>query len=205
MTQQAGGTQEAIHPTVTAPRVLVAEDEALIRLDLVEMLREEGYDVVGQAADGVQAVELAGELRPDLVIMDVKMPRRDGIEAASMIAGERIAPVVILTAFSQRDLVERARDAGAMAYLVKPFGKRDLVPAVELAISRFAELQALEAEVAGLSEQLATRKVVDRAKGLLMSKNKMTEPEAFRWIQRTAMDRRTTMRAVSEAVVDSMA
>ena len=205
MTQQSGGTQEAIHPTATAPRVLVAEDEALIRLDLVEMLREEGYDVVGQAADGVQAVELAGELRPDLVIMDVKMPRRDGIEAASMIAGERIAPVVILTAFSQRDLVERARDAGAMAYLVKPFGKRDLVPAVELAISRFAELQALEAEVAGLSEQLATRKVVDRAKGLLMSKNKMTEPEAFRWIQRTAMDRRTTMRAVSEAVVDSMA
>lgn len=204
MTQQAEGTEVADR-TATAPRVLVAEDEALIRLDLVEMLREEGYDVVGEAADGVQAVELAGALRPDLVIMDVKMPKRDGIEAASMIAEDRIAPVVILTAFSQRDLVERARDAGAMAYLVKPFGKRDLVPAVELAISRFAELQALELEVAGLSEQLATRKVVDRAKGLLMSKNGMTEPEAFRWVQRTAMDRRTTMRAVAEAVIDSMA
>jgi response regulator NasT len=187
-----------------APTVLVAEDEALIRLDLVEMLHEEGYRVVGEAADGEQAVQLAGELRPDLVIMDVKMPKRDGIEAASMIAEERIAPVVILTAFSQRDLVERARDAGAMAYLVKPFGKRDLVPAVELAMSRFAELQALEAEVAGLTEQLATRKVVDRAKGLLMSKNGMTEPEAFRWIQRTAMDRRTTMKVVAEAVIDSL-
>ncbi len=208
MTQQTTETQPATQDQAqpaTAPRVLVAEDEALIRLDLVEMLREEGYDVVGQAADGVQAVELAGELRPDLVIMDVKMPKRDGIEAASMIADARIAPVVILTAFSQRDLVERARDAGAMAYLVKPFGKRDLVPAVELAMSRFAELQALEAEVAGLSEQLATRKVVDRAKGLLMSKKGMTEPEAFRWIQRTAMDRRTTMKAVADAVVASMA
>ncbi|HEY0641299.1 MAG TPA: response regulator [Pseudonocardiaceae bacterium] len=187
----------------TPPRVLVVEDEALIRLDLVEMLREEGYQVVGEAADGVRAVELAGELRPDLVIMDVKMPKRDGIEAASMIAAERIAPVVILTAFSQRDLVERAREAGAMAYLVKPFGKRDLVPAVELAMSRFAELRALEAEVAGLSDQLATRKLVDRAKGLLMTSNAMTEPEAFRWIQRTAMDRRTTMKAVAEAVIDN--
>ena len=186
------------------PRVLVAEDEALIRLDLVEMLHEEGYQVVGEAADGEQAVKLAGELNPDLVIMDVKMPKKDGIEAASVIAGERIAPVVILTAFSQRELVERARDAGAMAYLVKPFGKRDLVPAVELAMSRFAELQALEAEVAGLNDQLATRKVVDRAKGMLMTKNGMTEPEAFRWIQRTAMDRRTTMKAVAEAVLDSL-
>ena len=187
-----------------APRVLVAEDEALIRLDLVEMLREEGYQVVGEAADGEQAVQLAGELHPDLVIMDVKMPKKDGIEAASMIASGRIAPVVILTAFSQRELVERARDAGAMAYLVKPFGKRDLVPAVELAMSRFAELQALEAEVAGLNDQLAARKVVDRAKGMLMTKNGMTEPEAFRWIQRTAMDRRTTMKAVAEAVLDSL-
>jgi len=186
------------------PRVLVAEDEALIRLDLVEMLSEEGYQVVGEAADGEQAVRLAGELNPDLVIMDVKMPKKDGIEAASVIAGERIAPVVILTAFSQRELVERARDAGAMAYLVKPFGKRDLVPAVELAMSRFAELQALEAEVAGLNDQLAARKVVDRAKGMLMTKNGMTEPEAFRWIQRTAMDRRTTMKAVAEAVLDSL-
>ncbi|HEY3261819.1 MAG TPA: response regulator [Pseudonocardiaceae bacterium] len=190
--------------TTAQPRVLVAEDEALIRLDLVEMLREEGYQVVGEAADGEQAVKLAGELNPDLVIMDVKMPKKDGIEAASQIASERIAPVVILTAFSQRDLVERARDAGAMAYLVKPFGKRDLVPAVELAISRFAELQALEAEVAGLTDQLATRKVVDRAKGLLMTKNGMTEPEAFRWIQRTAMDRRSTMKAVAEAVLDNL-
>jgi two-component system, response regulator PdtaR len=188
----------------SGPRVLVAEDEALIRLDLVEMLREEGYQVVGEAADGEQAVRLAGELNPDLVIMDVKMPKKDGIEAASVIAGKRIAPVVILTAFSQRDLVERAREAGAMAYLVKPFGKRDLVPAVELAMSRFAELRALEAEVAGLSDQLTTRKLVDRAKGMLMSKKGMSEPEAFRWIQRTAMDRRTTMKAVAEAVIDNV-
>jgi response regulator NasT len=184
-------------------RVLVAEDEALIRLDLVEMLREEGYEVVGEAGDGEQAVELATELRPDLVILDVKMPKRDGIEAASEIAGQRIAPVVILTAFSQRELVERARDAGAMAYLVKPFSKRDLVPAVELAISRFTELQALENEVAGLTDRLETRKVVERAKGLLMAKQAMTEPEAFRWIQRTAMDRRTTMKAVALVVVEN--
>jgi AmiR/NasT family two-component response regulator len=163
--QQSTAATPGGNDVPVARRVLVAEDEALIRLDLVEMLREEGYDVVGEAADGEQAVQLAGELKPDLVIMDVKMPKKDGIEAASAIASQRIAPVVILTAFSQRDLVERARDAGAMAYLIKPFGKRDLVPAVELAVSRFAELQALEAEVAGLSEQLATRKVVDRAKG----------------------------------------
>jgi response regulator NasT len=190
--------------TVEARRVLVAEDEALIRLDLIEMLHEEGYQVVGEAADGEQAVQLAGELNPDLVIMDVKMPKKDGIEAASMIAKERIAPVVILTAFSQRELVERARDACAMAYLVKPFGKHDLVPAVELAMSRFAELRALEAEVAGLSDRLATRKLVDRAKGLLMSEHSMTEPEAFRWIQRTAMDRRSTMKAVAEAVLENL-
>jgi len=190
----------------TAPqrRVLVAEDEALIRLDLVEMLREEGYQVVGEAGDGEEAVRLAGELRPDLVILDVKMPKMDGIEAASVIAKDRIAPVVILTAFSQRDLVERARDAGAMAYLVKPFAKRDLVPAVELAMSRFSELQALENEVASLTDRLETRKVIERAKGLLMSDQNMTEPEAFRWIQRTAMDRRTTMKAVAEAVVDGI-
>jgi AmiR/NasT family two-component response regulator len=202
--QQSTAAAQAGKDAPAARRVLVAEDEALIRLDLVEMLREEGYDVVGEAADGEQAVQLAGELKPDLVIMDVKMPKKDGIEAASAIASQRIAPVVILTAFSQRDLVERARDAGAMAYLIKPFGKRDLVPAVELAVSRFAELQALEAEVAGLSEQLATRKVVDRAKGLLMAKNGMTEPEAFRWIQRTAMDRRSTMKTVAEAVIDNL-
>jgi two-component system, response regulator PdtaR len=199
-------TQEAAEarPGATARRVLVAEDEALIRLDLVEMLREEGYEVAGEAADGEQAVALATELRPDLVILDVKMPRMDGIEAASSIAGERIAPVVILTAFSQRDLVERARDAGAMAYLVKPFAKRDLVPAIELAISRFAELHALEDEVKGLTERLETRKVVERAKGLLMAEQGLSEPEAFRWIQRAAMDRRTTMKAVADAIVSSI-
>ena len=202
MTQPAAEAQTQ----ATAPqrRVLVAEDEALIRLDLVEMLREEGYQVVGEAGDGEEAVRLAGELRPDLVILDVKMPKMDGIEAASVIAKERIAPVVILTAFSQRDLVERARDAGAMAYLVKPFAKRDLVPAVELAMSRFSELQALENEVASLTDRLETRKVIERAKGLLMSAQGLSEPEAFRWIQRTAMDRRTTMKAVAEAVVDSI-
>ncbi|ASU78350.1 response regulator [Actinopolyspora erythraea] len=185
-------------------RVLVAEDEALIRLDLVEMLREEGYEVVGEAGDGEEAVRLAEELRPDLVILDVKMPKMDGIEAASSIAGERIAPVVILTAFSQRDLVERAKDAGAMAYLVKPFAKRDLVPAIELAVSRFTEVQALEAEAANLSERLESRKTIERAKGLLMSNHDMSEPESFRWLQRTAMDRRTTMKAVAQAVLDSM-
>jgi response regulator NasT len=184
--------------------VLVAEDDALIRLDLVEMLSEEGYAVVGQAGDGEQAVELAEQLRPDMVIMDVKMPKMDGIDAASVIAERRIAPVVILTAFSQRELVERARDAGAMAYLVKPFNRKDLVPAVELAVSRFRELVALETEVAGLADRLETRKAVERAKGLLMSRHGLTEPEAFRWIQRSAMDRRTTMKAVAQAVMDSL-
>ncbi|RRO17632.1 response regulator [Saccharopolyspora rhizosphaerae] len=185
-------------------RVLVAEDEALIRLDLVEMLREEGYQVVGEAGDGQEAVRLAEELRPDLVILDIKMPKMDGIEAASNIAGDRIAPVVILTAFSQRDLVERARDAGAMAYLVKPFAKRDLVPAIELAVSRFTEVQALEAEVNDLSERLEARKTIERAKGLLMSKHNLSEPESFRWLQRTAMDRRTTMKAVAQAVLENL-
>ncbi|GAA4887832.1 MULTISPECIES: ANTAR domain-containing response regulator [Saccharopolyspora] len=185
-------------------RVLVAEDEALIRLDLVEMLREEGYQVVGEAGDGQEAVRLADELRPDLVILDIKMPKMDGIEAASNIAGERIAPVVILTAFSQRDLVERARDAGAMAYLVKPFAKRDLVPAIELAVSRFTEVQALEAEVSNLTERLEARKTIERAKGLLMNNHNLSEPEAFRWLQRTAMDRRTTMKAVAQAVLDNL-
>ncbi|NGY65521.1 response regulator [Lentzea sp. NEAU-D13] len=201
MTQQAAEAQS--EATRKAPRVLVAEDEALIRLDLVEMLREEGYDVAGEAADGEEAVKLATELNPDLVILDVKMPKVDGIEAAQQIAGNRIAPVVILTAFSQRDLVERARDAGAMAYLVKPFAKRDLVPAIELAMSRFSELAALEQEVAGLTERLETRKVVERAKGVLMTKQGLSEPEAFRWVQRTAMDRRTTMKAVAEAVIEN--
>jgi AmiR/NasT family two-component response regulator len=189
----------------TGLRVLVVEDEALIRLDLTEMLTEEGYVIAGEAGDGEQAVELARELRPDLVIMDVKMPKMDGIAAAGSIVDEKIAPVVMLTAFSQRDLIEQARDAGAMAYLVKPFARHELVPAIELAVSRFAEKRALEDEVATLTERLETRKLVDRAKGLLMTRQNMTEPEAFRWIQRTAMDRRTTMKAVAEAIVDGLA
>ena len=188
-------------PETPTRRVLVAEDEALIRLDLKEMLEEEGYAVVGEAADGEQAVEMAGRLRPDLVILDVKMPKLDGIAAAERIAGERVAPVVILTAFSQRDLVERAREAGAMAYLVKPFQKKDLVPTIEMATSRFAEIVALEQEVSGLHERLEARKTVERAKGVLMTEHGLTEPEAFRWIQRTAMDRRTTMRSVADAVL----
>jgi response regulator NasT len=185
----------------TARRVVIAEDEALIRMDLAEMLAEEGYDVVAEAGDGESAVSLAEEHRPDLVVLDVKMPRLDGIAAAQRIAGQRIAPVVILTAFSQRELVERARDAGAMAYLVKPFAKADLVPAVEMAVSRFAELQQLEAEVADLSERLETRKVVDRAKGVLQERLSLSEPEAFRWIQKTAMDLRLSMRQVAEGVI----
>jgi response regulator NasT len=186
---------------VVSRRVLIAEDEALIRLDLKEMLEEEGYVVVGEASDGEQAVSLAFELRPDLVILDVKMPKLDGIAAAERIAAERIAPVVILTAFSQRELVERAREAGAMAYLVKPFGSTDLLPTIEMAVSRHAQIVGLEKEVGGLQEQLEARKVVDRAKGVLMTEHGMTEPDAFRWIQRTAMDRRTTMRSVAEAVI----
>jgi response regulator NasT len=182
-------------------RVVIAEDEALIRLDLREMLQEEGFDVVGEAADGEQAVVLANELKPDLVICDIKMPKMDGITAAGHIAGSRIAPVVMLTAFSQRDLVERARDAGAMAYLVKPFQKRDLLPAIEMATSRFAEMRALEDEVSGLKDRLEARKLIERAKGTLMSAHAMNEPEAFRWIQRAAMDHRTTMRAVAELIL----
>jgi response regulator NasT len=182
--------------------VVIAEDEVLIRMDLAEMLTEEGYDVVGQAGDGARAIELAEELRPDLVIVDVKMPVLDGIAAAEAIAGKRIAPVVILTAFSQRDLVERARDAGAMAYLVKPFSKSDLVPAIEMAVSRFAELSQLESEVADLTERLETRKSVDRAKGVLQEQLSLSEPEAFRWIQKTAMDLRLSMRQVADGVIE---
>ena len=188
-------------PASITRRVVIAEDEALIRLDLAEMLAEEGYDVVGQAGDGEKAIELAEQLRPDLVVLDVKMPRLDGITAAQRIAEQRIAPVVMLTAFSQRDLVERARDAGAMAYLVKPFSKSDLVPAIEMAVSRFAELQLLEAEVADLSDRLETRKVVDRAKGVLQKQLQLSEPESFRWIQKTAMDLRLSMRQVAEGVI----
>ncbi|GED97690.1 ANTAR domain-containing response regulator [Gordonia crocea] len=185
-------------------RVLVAEDDSLIRMDLVEMLREEGYDVVGEAPNGQVAVELTESLRPDLVIMDIKMPVRDGIDAATEIAQKRLAPVVMLTAFSQRDFIEKARDAGAMAYLVKPFSKADLAPAIEVAVSRYRELAALEAEVESVQETLEARKLIDRAKGLLMSQHAMTEPEAFAWIQRAAMDRRTTMRQVAEVVIDNV-
>jgi response regulator NasT len=188
-------------PAAPPTRVLIAEDEALIRLDLREMLQEEGFDVVGEAADGEQAIALAQQLRPDLVICDVKMPKVDGIAAAAYITDARIAPVVMLTAFSQRDLVERARDAGAMAYLVKPFQKHDLLPAIEMATSRFAEIRALESEVSGLRERLEARKLIERAKGTLMTKHALSEPEAFRWIQRAAMDNRTSMRAVAEVVL----
>lgn len=213
MAQQVSeeGTADTAHAAGTADsartglRVLVVEDEALIRLDLTEMLREEGYVVAGEAGDGEQAVDQARALRPDLVIMDVKMPKVDGIAAAALIVEERIAPVVMLTAFSQRELIEQARDAGAMAYLVKPFARHELVPAIELAVSRFAERIALEEEVATLTERLETRKLVDRAKGLLMTRQSLTEPDAFRWIQRTAMDRRTTMKAVAEAVIEGLA
>src|SRR5262252_7807974 len=166
------------------------------------MLEEEGYEVAGEAADGEKAMELAAALKPDLVILDVKMPVLDGISVAEQVAAQQIAPVVILTAFSQRELVERARDAGAMAYLVKPFTKADLVPAVEMAVSRFAEIRALDAEIGSLRERLEVRKLLDRAKGLLQSEHGLSEPEAFRWIQKTSMDRRLTMRKVAEAVIE---
>src|SRR3954468_15525441 len=197
----SGWLGSAAVTTSTPRRVLVAEDEALIRLDLKEMLQEEGYDVVGEAADGEQAVRLAEELMPDLVILDVKMPVLDGISAAERIVSAHIAPVVMLTAFSQRELVERAVDAGAMAYLVKPFAKSDLLPTIEVAVSRHAQLTALEKEVDDLHDRLETRKIVDRAKGKLQADHGMSEPEAFRWIQKTSMDRRTSMRAVADGVV----
>jgi response regulator NasT len=182
-------------------RVLIAEDEALIRLDLKEMLEEEGYTVVAEVGDGRQAVEQARAQRPDLVILDIQMPELDGLSAAEQIAAARVAPVIVLTAFSQRELVERARDAGAMAYLVKPFSKNDLVPAIEVARARFAEMTALDGEVRTLEERLETRKVVERAKGRLMADQGMTEAEAFRWIQRTAMNERTSMKALAERIL----
>ncbi|MBD8020016.1 MULTISPECIES: ANTAR domain-containing response regulator [Brevibacterium] len=185
-------------------RVVVAEDEAVIRLDIVEMLREVGYDVVGEAADGESAIRLAEELRPDLVVMDIKMPVLDGISAAERIAKARIAPVVLLTAFSQKELVERARDAGAMAYVVKPFTSNDLVPALEIALSRHAEIAALESEIADMTDRFETRKLVERAKSLLISSMGLSEPEAFRWIQKTSMDRRLTMREVAETVLEQI-
>ena len=180
-------------------RILVAEDEAIIRLDLVEMLREAGYEVVAQATNGVEAVALAKETRPDLAILDVKMPEMDGITDAESII--EIAPVLMLTAFSQKELVDRARDAGAMAYVVKPFGINDLVPAIEIAISRHAQMVSLTQEVADLHERLETRKIIDRAKGILMAALNLTEPQAFSWIQRAAMDRRISMKAVAQAVI----
>ena len=182
-------------------RVLIAEDEALIRLDLKEMLEEEGYVVVAEVGDGQAAVDQARQLRPDLVIVDVQMPVLDGIAAAEQIATARIAPVIVLTAFSQRELVERARDAGAMAYLVKPFSKNDLVPAIEVAVGRFQEMHALDAEVTDLKERLEARKVVEQAKGRLMAERGMSEAEAFRWIQRTAMNERTSMKALAQAIL----
>ncbi|MEV6673714.1 MULTISPECIES: ANTAR domain-containing response regulator [unclassified Streptomyces] len=193
---------EPQHTPPHITRVVIAEDEALIRLDLKEMLEEEGYSVVGEAGDGETAVALAREHKPDLVILDVKMPVLDGISAAEQIAADSIAPVLMLTAFSQRDLVERARDAGAMAYLVKPFSKSDVVPAIEMAVSRFTELKALEREVADLSQRLETRKLVDRAKSVLQTQYGLTEPAAFRWIQKTSMDRRLSMQQVAEAVIE---
>ncbi|NTV39875.1 MAG: response regulator [Demequinaceae bacterium] len=173
-------------------------------MDIVETLREGGYDVVGEASNGEEAVALAREFKPDVVVMDVKMPVMDGITAAEHIAKERLAPVVLLTAFSQTELVERARDAGAMAYVVKPFTPADLLPAVEIAASRFVEIRALENEIADINERMETRKTVERAKGILMEKMQLNEPEAFRWIQKTSMDRRLTMREVAEAVIDQM-
>ncbi|MDR2381878.1 MAG: response regulator [Bifidobacteriaceae bacterium] len=184
-----------------ARRVVVAEDDALIRLDAVEILREAGFDVVGEASNGEEAVELAEELRPDVVVMDIKMPKMDGLTAAEKIGKDRLAPVVMLTAFSQKELVERARDAGAMAFVVKPFTGADLLPAIELAIARHDEILGLEDEVADIEDRLETRKRVERAKGLLMAKMNLTEPEAFRWIQKTSMNRRLTMREVADAVI----
>lgn len=198
MSQEAAPSEPRTH------RVVVAEDDSLIRMDLCEMLRDEGYEVAGEAPNGQVAVDLTESLRPDLVIMDIKMPVRDGIDAASEIARKRLAPVVMLTAFSQRDFVERARDAGAMAYLVKPFNQSDLVPAIEVALSRFRELKALEDEISGMNERFEARKLIERAKGLLMEKQALTEPEAFRWIQTNAMDRRVTMKVVAQVVVDTL-
>jgi response regulator NasT len=183
------------------PRIIVAEDEAIIRMDLIEMLREAGYNVIGEAANGREAISLARHLKPDLAILDVKMPEIDGISAAELIVSEKLAAVLMLTAFSQRELVERARDAGAMAYLVKPFSISDLTPAIEMALGRYAQIQALEAEVGELGERLEARKLVDRAKGVLMANLGITEPEAFKWIQKAAMDQRSSMSAVSEGVL----
>jgi len=194
-------SKEASEQVAPSPvRILVAEDEALIRMDLVEMLQEAGYHVVAQATNGEEAIALAHEHQPDLAILDVKMPVLDGISAAEKIIS--ISPVLMLTAFSQRELVDRARDAGVMAYVVKPFTIGDLVPAIEIAISRHTQMRSLAEEVADLHERLETRKIIDRAKGILMKALNLSEPEAFSWIQRAAMDRRITMKAVAEAVIN---
>ncbi|MDQ1635315.1 MAG: two-component system, response regulator PdtaR [Frankiaceae bacterium] len=201
-TGAVAGSGDRAPTAAPAPRrVLIAEDEALIRLDLKEMLEEEGYAVVGEAGDGATAISMAEQLRPDLVILDVKMPVLDGLAAAERIGEARLAPVVMLTAFSQRELVERARDAGAMAYLVKPFQKKDLLPAIEMAASRHEQIVGLEAEVTDLSARLAARKLLDRAKALLQNEHGLSEAEAFRFVQRTSMNRRTTMAAVADAVI----
>ena len=184
-------------------RILVAEDETLIRMDLVEMLTEAGYEVIAQASNGEEAINLANLHKPDLAILDVKMPVLDGISAAEKIIS--VAPVLMLTAFSQKDLVDRARDAGAMAYVVKPFTINDLTPAIEISISRHRQMKSLEAEVADLHDRLETRKIIDRAKGILMQALNLTEPQAFSWIQKAAMDRRITMKEVAEAVINPSA
>jgi len=188
-----------------AKRVIVAEDESLIRIDIVETLRDHGFEVVAEASDGEKAVALAEELRPDLVVMDVKMPLMDGISAAEILTKKKIAPVVLLTAFSQRELVERASEAGALAYVVKPFTPNDLIPAIDIALGRYAQIQALEDEVAEMAERLESRKILDRAKGILNNTMGLTEPEAFRWIQKASMDRRLTMREVAQTVIDQLA
>jgi AmiR/NasT family two-component response regulator len=184
-------------------RILIAEDETLIRMDLVEMLSESGYEVVGQASNGQEAIDLAKELKPDLAILDVKMPILDGISAATQII--EFSPVLMLTAFSQKDLIERASDAGAMAYVVKPFTINDLIPAIEISISRHRQMKSLALEVSDLHERLESRKLIDRAKGILMKALNLSEPEAFSWIQRAAMDRRISMKEVAKAVIDPSA
>ena len=201
--EESSVTDEAQPRPAERPiRVLIAEDEALIRLDLKEMLLEEGFDVVAEVSDGATAVRLARELRPDLCILDLKMPVMDGIQAAEQVTRERLSAVLILTAFSQRDLIEKARRAGAMAYLVKPFQKHDLLPAIQIAAGRFKDLQGLEDQVGDLTDRLEARKLVERAKGLLQEHEEMTEPAAFRWLQKTAMERRLSMKAVAEQVVE---
>ena len=188
---------------VTKRRVVVAEDESLIRMDVVETLREHGFDVVAEVGDGALALAAVIEHKPDLVVMDIKMPNMDGLTAAEQMAGHKVA-IVLLTAFSQKELVDRANQAGAMAYVVKPFTPNDLMPAVEIALSRHSQLLALEHEISDLNERFETRKLVDRAKGLLNEKMNLTEPEAFRWIQKASMDRRLTMQEVAQTVIEQL-